>query len=68
LDGWEFVGQGHFEELVDSVGVTERCEGGARKHVTDGEEESSLQCSHDRGNRLVRRWACVRHVLVIRKR
>ena len=22
---------------MDSVGVTERCEGGARKHVADGE-------------------------------
>jgi len=32
---------------VDSVGVTERW-GGARKHVADGERESSLQCSHDR--------------------
>jgi len=44
---------------VDSVGVTERCAGGAPKHVADGEGESSLQCSHDRENRLVRRWACV---------
>ena len=37
MDGWKFVGEDYFEGLVDSVGVTERCEGGARKHVTDGE-------------------------------
>ena len=37
LDGWKFVGEGYFEGLVDSVGVTERCEGGTGKHVTDGE-------------------------------
>ena len=35
--GWKFVGEGYFEGLVDSVGVTERCEGGARKHVADSE-------------------------------
>jgi len=33
LDGWKFVREGYFEGLVDSVGVAERCEGGARKHV-----------------------------------
>jgi len=37
LDGWKFVVEDYFEGLVDSVGVTERCEGGARKHVADGE-------------------------------
>jgi len=36
LDEWKFVGEGYFEGLVDWVGVTERCEGGARKHVADG--------------------------------
>ena len=30
LDGWKFVGEDYSEGLVDSVGVTERCEGGAR--------------------------------------
>ena len=33
LDGWKFVGEG----LVDSVGVAERCEGRARRHVADAE-------------------------------
>ena len=59
LDRWKVVGEGYFEGLVDSIGVTERSEGGALKHVADGEGELSLQCSHNRGNRLVRRWACV---------
>jgi len=37
LDGWKFVSEGYFEELMDSVGVAERCEEGTRKHVADGE-------------------------------
>jgi len=37
LDRLKFVGEGYFEGLVDSVGVTERCEAGTRKHVVDGE-------------------------------
>jgi len=53
---------------VDSVGVADRCEGGARKHVADGEGESRLQCSHGRGNRLMRWWAYVRRVWPMRRR
>jgi len=37
LDRWKFVGEDYFEGLVDSVGVTEKCEGEARKYVADGE-------------------------------
>ena len=37
LDGWKFIGEGYIKGLVGWVGVTERCEGGARKHVADGE-------------------------------
>jgi len=41
--GWmEFVEEGYFEGLVDSVGVAERCEGGVRKHVVDGEGRVEL--------------------------
>ena len=41
-DGWKFVGEGYFEGLEDSVGVAERCEVGARKHVADGEGRVEL--------------------------
>jgi len=37
MDGRKFVGEAYFEGLVDSVGVAERCKGGARKNVADGE-------------------------------
>ena len=37
FEGWKFVGEGYFERLVNRIGVTERCEGGARKHVADSE-------------------------------
>ena len=59
LNGWKFVGE-------DLVGVAERHEKGARKHVADREGKSSLQCWHDRGNRLVRRRACVRRFIYLK--
>ena len=37
LDGWKIVEEGYIEGLVYSLGVAERCKGGARKHVADGE-------------------------------
>ena len=42
LDGWKLVGEDYFEGLMDSIGVTERYEGGALKHVADGEGEFEL--------------------------
>ena len=46
LDGWEIIGEGYSDELVDLMGEAERCVGGARKHVTDDGGESRWQCSH----------------------
>ena len=35
---------------MDLMGEANRCEGGARKHVADGEGESRPQCSHELGD------------------
>jgi len=42
LDGWEIIGEGYFEGLMDLMGEAERCEVRARKHVADGEEEVEI--------------------------
>jgi len=37
LDGWEIIGEGNVEGLVDLAGEAKRCEGRTHKHVANGE-------------------------------